>query len=71
MHTFGAIVLAIVGILMMYAILWFGASLLFEPMYRSVGLVLPSVLLVGCSVFAYYGGIVFALNVASKSNVSS
>jgi hypothetical protein len=68
MHTFGAVVLAIVGTILMQVLLALIDSIFWAPMYNSVGPILPTILLVGLMGFAYFGGTTFALGVVPKSN---
>jgi hypothetical protein len=68
MHTFGAIILAIVGTLLMQFILTGVSSLLLGPMYDSVGLILPLMMIAAFTGFSHYGGLYFALGLVPKAN---
>lgn len=69
MHTFGAIVLALIGVLLMQALIGLAASYLVGAIASTTGTVwMPLLLGAAFNGCAVYGGLIFALNVAKKSS---
>ena len=69
MHTFGAIVLALIGVLLMQALIGLGASYLVGAIASTTGAVwIPILLGAGFNGCAVYGGLLFALKVAKNGN---
>jgi hypothetical protein len=69
MHTFGAVILAVVGVVLVQFVLGFVSAFLFEAIVTSTGAIwLPILIMIGLTACGYYGGLYFALKLVPRAD---